>query len=116
MITVREAELYARLTLKQWNVADVKVTFHDKLDNNDTTMGQYFFGTNEIMINTKCLNHFRLFEYILKHEIAHKLDHKERGTLFTESGRVNFHGKNFRKWCKILGIKTGRFVPSYLVA
>ena len=116
-ITREEAELYARLTLKQWKVADTKVTFHDILDNSKCNLGQYVWAddANEIRISNQCLEYFPLFEWVLKHELAHKLDYDERGTFYDEKGKLEFHGKSFKKWCKVVGITNGRFPPRRLL-
>ena len=47
---------------------------------------------------------------VVKHEIAHVLDHKERGT-FLRNGRNDFHGANWKKWCKVVGVRPRRFIP-----
>lgn len=112
VFTKSEAELYARLTLKQWGVSHIKVVISDVIENSPKTMGLFSWEDGEtITIKTKCLERFITFDYVLKHELAHALDYKERGSLHTSNGRANFHGANFHKWCKKLCIPVNALVP-----
>lgn len=113
MLTTKEVEQYIRLTLKQYKL-DVKVEFSDSLFEKHGCFGGFYFLENRIELSTYILKSFTLFKYTLLHELCHKLDEKERGSIFTKTGRKNFHGANFNKWCKVLGIPKGRFTPEHL--
>ncbi len=76
---------------------------------------RFAFDAKKITLSYEILASFELFKQVLLHEIAHYLDHKERGKLVSETGRMNTHGANFNKWCRKLGIATGPFVPRRLV-
>ncbi len=49
------------------------------------------------------LQSFSLFREIFLHELAHLLDYQERGTYVVNKYEMA-HGKNWRKWCRTLGI------------
>ena len=111
--TTEEINFYIRTTLRQWGMSHIPVVFKDQL-HVKRAAGLYYPEEKKIEIAQKSLRCFSVFRYVLLHELAHALDHAERGTLWTTSGRCNYHGANFRKWCKKLGIPTGRFVPQSL--
>lgn len=113
MLTTKEVEQYIRLTLKQYKL-DVKVEFSDSLFLEYGFFGGFYTSANRIELDVCVLKSFALFKHTLLHELCHKLDEKERGSIFTKTGRKNFHGANFNKWCKVLGIPKGRFTPEHL--
>ena len=109
MLTTQEVQQYIKLTLKQYKVS-VKVSFCDKCFNEKGFSGCYNLITKEIVLDKRVLNSFAVFKYVFLHELCHKLDHKERKSLF-KNGRRNYHGANFNKWCKIVGIPRGAKMP-----
>lgn len=113
--TTEEIDLYIRMTLKQWGMLHIPVSIRPKLSKKRAFGLYYFDKEKKIEIAQVALRSFSLFRYVLLHELAHALDHQERGSLIV-NGRVNAHGKNFRKWCKRLGIPTSRFVPKELIS
>jgi predicted SprT family Zn-dependent metalloprotease len=112
MLTIQEVSQYIRLTLKQYKVS-VKVSFCDKVFKEKGFSGYYNIAKKEIVLDNAVLKSFAVFKYVFLHELCHKLDHQERGTLF-KNGRANFHGANFNKWCKTLGIPKGALMPPNL--
>ena len=104
MLTTQEVEQFARLTLKQWNLSDVTVRWVDR-----SYYGAANVWKNQIEISRKSLTSFERFSLVLRHEIAHFLDYRERGT-FERNGRNDFHGASFKRWCKVLGVSSSRFV------
>jgi predicted metal-dependent hydrolase len=109
MLTTQEVQQYIRLTLKQYKVS-VKVSFSDKVFKEKGFCGYYNVVKKEIVLDNMVLKSFSVFKYVFLHELCHKLDHEERGTLF-KNGRCNFHGANFNKWCKVVGIERGAKMP-----
>lgn len=107
--TTEEINFYVRTTLKQWGMSHLPVVFKDQL-HIKRAAGLYHPQEKKIEIATRSLRCFSVFRQTFLHELAHALDHQERGTLFTASGRANFHGKNFRKWCRALGVSSSRFI------
>jgi len=103
--TPTEAEQYVRMTLKQWGLSHVKLewrTFQHLGDANPYT--------NTLRLSVKVLVSLATFTETVKHEIAHFLDFQERGS-FLINGRHVAHGKNWRKWCKTLGIPARTKIP-----
>ena len=114
MLTTQEVSQYIRLTLKQHKV-EVEVEFSDYVWNKRRACGMYFSKEKTIRMSPRVLKSFALFRYVFLHELAHALDHKERGdSIWKNRKRSNWHGANFRKLCKQLDIPTGRFVPRHL--
>lgn len=111
--TETEIHCYIRMTLKQYGMTHIPVTIKPKLKP-CRAAGLYYYGKDKRIELAHCaLRSFACFRHVFLHELAHALDHAERGSLIV-NGRVDAHGKNFRKWCKKLGIQSGRFVPQHL--
>lgn len=111
--TTEEIECYIRMTLKQWNMSHLPVVIKPKLKPSNAK-GLYYHGKQRKIEIAHCaLKSFAYFRHVLLHELAHALDHQERGSLLVR-GRLNAHGANFNKWCKKLGIPKGRFIPENL--
>lgn len=115
-ITIKDAEQYIRLTLREHN-ADIKVSFDSRLGRAKRNWGEYHFKSSfdfspkEIRLTDMILCSFDLFRHVFLHELAHYLDHRDRGCLRSKSGRMNGHGANFNRWCKKLGIQKGAYIP-----
>lgn len=114
MISEQDAKLFIRLTLKQYKMDHLEVSFCPKLGVGRKAWGLFWFRSKKIQLTPKVLHSYELFRHVFYHELAHALDDFERGGLVV-NGRVNAHGKNFNKWCKRLGIKKGRFIPKQLM-
>lgn len=106
--TPQELDQYIRLTLKQWNISDVSFSFKKM----ERSLGYFWAEKNEIVFSFKALKNFVLFREVLLHELAHKLDFKERGTFKKENGKNDLHGKNWKKYCQQLKIPARRFIPA----
>lgn len=109
MLTTQEVQQYIKLTLKQYKVS-VKVSFCDDCFDTKGFSGYYSLVKKQIVLDRRVLKSFPLFKYVFLHELVHALDHKERKEL-TKNGRRNYHGANFNKWCKIVGIPRGAKMP-----
>jgi predicted SprT family Zn-dependent metalloprotease len=108
MLTPQEVSQYIRLTLKQFNVSEVKVSWID----NPKVRGLAYAGDNpRIELSFNCLVSFRCFRETLIHEICHILDFKERGTYVVNKYEMA-HGKNWRKLCKAAGIPARLKIPA----
>jgi predicted SprT family Zn-dependent metalloprotease len=105
MLTPQEAETYIRMELRQWKLSDVKFEWR-----NFKHLGEADVSNNQINLSHRLLNSAPLLVEVVKHEIAHFLDYKERGT-FQENGRNVFHGKNWKKWCLSVGCRPRRLIP-----
>lgn len=120
MIAKADAEQYIRMTLKQWSVDGLPVAFHRQLGWSNPSLGEYrffswlSFSPKEILLAPDILYSFNLFRHVFLHELAHLLDHRERGTLI-KNGRRNGHGASFNRWCKKLNIQKGAYVPEELI-
>lgn len=106
MLTTQEVQQYIRLTLKQWNLTGVEFAWIES----DKVRG-LAYGANRIELATNCLVSFRCFRETLLHEIAHLLDYRERGTYVVNVYKKQ-HGKNWKKWCKTLGIPARLKIPA----
>ena len=101
MFTPQELSQYARLTFKQYGLEDYSLVFLPQLTRR---LGQANPWEKRIELSFKCLDSFKLFDLVFKHELAHILDFIERGAFKNKNGRNDFHGKNFKTWCKKLRI------------
>lgn len=99
MLTTTEVESYIRLTLKQWGMSHVRVSW---IESNKVN-GLAYAGEDRIELAMHTLQAFGLFREIFLHELAHLLDYRERGTYVVNKYEMA-HGKNWRKWCRTLGI------------
>lgn len=99
MFTTTEVQQYIRLTLRQWNMSHVKVEWMESSKFNGLAYAQ----ENKIELALHTLRSFPLFKEVFLHELAHLLDYSERGTYVVNKYEMA-HGKNWRKWCKTLGI------------
>ena len=106
IFTTTEAEQYVRMTLKQWGLSDVSFEWWESEKNR----GWAWAEESHIALATNILSSFACFRETLLHEMAHILDHRERGT-YVVNVREMAHGKNFRKWCKVLGIPARLKIP-----
>lgn len=99
MLTTQEVDQYIRLTLKQWDMSHVRVSWIESQKVN----GLAYAGDWRIELASHTLQSFTLFREIFLHELAHLLDYRERGTYVVNKYEMA-HGKNWRKWCHILKI------------
>lgn len=108
-ISLVDANQYARMTLAQHGASDVKLCW----TNTKQRFGCFRPWRNQIDISKRTLVNFHLFQEILLHEIAHALDFKEGGVPLCSTGRrTNWHGRNWKKWCKKIGLtKPRRLIP-----
>lgn len=109
MITANEADLYCRMTLKQYGLGDYRITWKEY---KSATLGRANPWDKEIELSPKILSNFQLLKLVCLHELAHVLDWIENGGTFVrENGRNDFHGKNFKAICKRLGIPSHTKIP-----
>lgn len=106
MFTPQELNQYIRLTLKQHNLLDISFSFKKM----DKTLGYFHAEKNEIVFSLNALQNFTRFKNCLLHEMSHALQYKELGTFKTPSGRNDFHGKTFKKYCRLLDVSSSRFI------
>tara|TARA_R110001632_G_scaffold6539_4_gene26718 strand:+ start:1027 stop:1356 length:330 start_codon:yes stop_codon:yes gene_type:complete len=101
-ITKQEAELYIRMTLKQYGDC-VKVIICPK---RKTWLGKCNFQTETISVTEENLTCFHLFESTFLHELAHWRQYLELGrTLSMKNGRWQYHCPVWKKHCLSLGTK-----------
>jgi hypothetical protein len=111
-ITTTEAELYCRLTLKQYGLPDFKIVWREKTK---SFLGLALPWDKEIHLSMEVLTNFVTYNWTLKHEIAHCIQFKRMGNTFRgKNGRNDFHGKVFKEVCKEMGISSSRFIPVYV--
>lgn len=104
-LTTQEVSQYIRLTLKQWEMPEVVVSWIESNKFN----GLAYAEEARIELNYDVLNCFHSFREIFLHELAHLLDYRERGTYLVNKYEMA-HGKNWRKWCRILKISGRRMI------
>ena len=107
MLTTTEVQQYIRLTLKEHGAPNVEIKWIDRQD----VLGLAYASDWKIELSTLCLSSFKCFREVLLHEIAHLLDFQERGTYLVNKYEMA-HGKNWRKWCKKLGIPARTKIPA----
>ena len=101
MITKSEAECFVRLELKQWGLSEINF----KWINVNGINGWADILGKELGLNETLLSRgIGVFIEVVRHEIAHFLDFKERDSLFLEHPCDGGHGPNWKKWCKTLKI------------
>lgn len=105
-VNLQEAALYCRMELKSYGLKDHSIVWQEW----PHTLGEAWASDKQIHLSFVCLRNKELLMEVVKHEIAHVLDHKERGT-FLRNGRNDFHGANWKKWCKVVGVRPRRFIP-----
>lgn len=108
--TTSETEQYIRMTLKQWGMSHLVIEWVDV----DSFLGKACILSNKIKLSTSILAYFKLFEEVLKHEIAHFLQYKRNGNrFFKKNGRWIIHGKDFAAVCKEMGIPARTKIPTF---
>lgn len=106
--TSSEIAQYIRMTLKQWGVSHLKIEWMDR----QNFLGLAYVTQDRIKLNKIILVSFRLFDEVLKHEIAHCIQYKRNGNRFlTKNGRRILHGKDFAAVCKEMGIPARTRIP-----
>ena len=109
MITKQEVEQYIRLTLKQWKLEEVSVLW--KADTKGF-LGLARVARKEIVLNEIVLKDFKLFEEVLKHEIAHFRQYEKNGFRFLrKNGRWQLHGADFKAACREVGFPARSCIP-----
>jgi predicted SprT family Zn-dependent metalloprotease len=100
-LTENEVSQWARLTFKQYGLADYSLVFFPRLTRR---LGQANPWEKRIELSPKVLDNFSLFSLVFKHELAHILCWIDNGGTFKVNGRNNFHGKQFKEKCRQLKI------------
>lgn len=106
-VDLQEAAIYCRMELKSYGLKDYSVLWREW----SGTLGEAHPWDKAIHLSHDCLKNKELLIEVTKHEIAHCLDWKERGT-FERNGRNDFHGDNWRKWCKFVGVRARMRIPT----
>ena len=112
-LTLKEADLYARLTLKQFGFSDYSVKWN-KRPKDRSPLGRANPWGKQIELSTRLLSSVKSLEHTTKHEIAHLVQFKMMGGTYRRNGRNNFHGKEFKAACKIVGVSDARCFPQSL--
>lgn len=107
--TTSEIEQYIRMTLKQWSMSHLKIEWM----NSGRSLGLAYVVDGKIKLDKSILYSFKIFDEVLKHEIAHHIQWKRNGNRFLRSknGRRSFHGKDFAAVCKEMGIPARTRIP-----
>lgn len=103
MLTTTEVSQYAKLTLKQYGFPNHSVVFTETFDHPEA-IAQANPWEQKIELSQKCLCSFRVFNYVLLHEIAHLIQFERMGKTFVVNKYRSFHGKVFRQVCREMGI------------
>lgn len=101
-----KADCFVQAKLEEWGLSH----FSWKWKNIESYYGSASVGTDEIVLNLELLKSKKKLEWVVLHEICHCLDYNERGTFLNEKGKNDFHGKNFKKWCSIVGVSYSRLI------
>lgn len=107
MLTPQEVQQYILLTLKEFNVSDVSVSWIES----EKVRGLAYAQEGRIELAFNCLSSFRCFRETLIHEILHIVDFRERGTYVVNKYEMA-HGKNWRRLCKAAGIPARVRIPA----
>jgi predicted SprT family Zn-dependent metalloprotease len=113
--TTTEITQYIRMTLKQWGMSHLKIEWM----NGQNFLGLAYVSQDKIKLNKIILVSFKLFDEVLKHEIAHFIQFKRNGNRFLrKNGRRILHGEDFAAVCKEMGIpaRTRIPLPKYIYA
>jgi len=109
MLTTQEVEQYIRLTLKQYGLTGYRITWKETYKR---TFGRANPWEKEIILSKEILRSFHLFNWILKHEIAHCIHWMRNGGSFkNKNGNNVFHGKEFKAICREIGISGSTKIP-----
>jgi predicted SprT family Zn-dependent metalloprotease len=109
MITKQEVEQYIRLTLKQWKLERVSVVWER---NTKSFLGAARISRKQIALNEIILKDFKLFDEVLKHEIAHFRQYEKNGfCFFRKNGRWQLHGADFKAACREIGVPARARIP-----
>lgn len=100
-LTENEVSQWARLTFKQYGLADYSLEFM-KLP--ARRLGQANPWEKKIELSPKVLDNFSLFRLVFLHELAHIIQFSRMGNTYKVNGRNNFHGKVFKEVCRQLKI------------
>lgn len=108
MFTTEEVSQYIRLTLKQHKLSHLKI----KWVNAKSYLGMACCKDDLLVLNKRILCCFSVFKTVLLHEIAHFIQYRNNGNKFlTKGGRYSYHGPDFKKACKELGIPARTKIP-----
>jgi len=109
-ITTSEVQQYIRMTLKQHGFAHLSIEWFPS--STKSFLGRAMVKKNVIQLNKKILNSFRLFDEVLKHEIAHFVQYKDNGNKFLlKNNRWQYHGEDFKRACKKVGVIARTRIP-----
>jgi hypothetical protein len=106
-LTENEVEQWARLTFKQYELADYSLVFLPRLTRR---LGQANPWKKKIELSPKVLDNFSLFRLVFLHECMHCIQFSRMGGTFKVNGRNNFHGKVFKQVCLEFGVPSGTFI------
>ena len=105
MLTKQEADCFIKLELKSWGLKNYSWEWASF-----SHLGEAHPNKNKIKLSPRILSSSALLIEIVKHEIAHCLDWNERGT-FIRNGKNDFRGKNWKKYCLLVGCRPRRLIP-----
>lgn len=107
MFTPQEVAQYISMTLKEFDVSDVSVSWIDS----HKVRGLAYAEEARIELAFNCLASWRCFRETLIHEICHIVDFRQRGGYMVNK-RTVAHGKNWRRLCKAAGIPARLKIPA----
>jgi predicted SprT family Zn-dependent metalloprotease len=108
MMTQQEVAQYIRLTLKQWGYEHLKIEWGSSRE----WLGRAHVRSNKIQLNKAILRSFRVFDEVLKHEIAHFIQYQRNGNkFFRKNGRWQLHGADFKAVCREMKIPARTRIP-----
>lgn len=111
MLTTTEAQLLARMTFKMHGMRNLKLSFSGLTK--DGRIGEFDSNNQKIILSKKVLASAKLFDTVLKHEMAHAMQFAELGG-YDGDQQDPFHGPTFKKYARSLGVPPCPFVDSIL--
>lgn len=99
-----------RLECKQHKIADVQPVMRGA---SSETLALCNAAENKIEFFSGCLSlSYENAVEVIRHELAHLLDYRETGGWKKHpSGRNDFHGQSWKRFCKQLGCRARRYIP-----
>lgn len=111
-LTTSEVDQYIRMTLKQYKFSHLSIEWVPA--STKSFLGRAYVQKQKIQLNKIILGSFRLFEEVLKHEIAHFIQYRDNGNKFLlKNNRWQYHGEDFKRACEKIGVRARTKIPVY---
>jgi predicted SprT family Zn-dependent metalloprotease len=107
-LTKAEADLLIRMELRQWGFPPDAYEWTEATEGNG--IAWVYASHVKVYLTEKVLASAALLTEVIKHEVAHLLDFKERGLTEVSTG-THVHGASWKKWCRIVGCRARKIIP-----